>query len=87
MLFRQTPTSQPIPHLFLLQTPTTVEPNICYLADRREGVRCRRREEPNLFEGNDCSRIVTHGGGSRIPTWVLGGGGGTFVPTTKNKLW
>ncbi|KAF5786963.1 hypothetical protein HanRHA438_Chr10g0460011 [Helianthus annuus] len=56
MLFLQTPTSQPIPYLFLRQTPTIVERNIHYLTDRWEGVRCRRREEPNPFDGHSWRR-------------------------------
>ncbi|KAJ0514289.1 hypothetical protein HanHA300_Chr10g0367891 [Helianthus annuus] len=56
MLFRQAPKSQPIPYLFLRQTPTIVERNIHYLTDRREGERCRRREEPNPFDGHSRRR-------------------------------
>ncbi|KAJ0884281.1 hypothetical protein HanPSC8_Chr10g0431931 [Helianthus annuus] len=56
MLFWQTPKSQPIPYLFLRQTPTIVERNIHYLTDRREGERCRRREEPNPFDGHSRRR-------------------------------
>ncbi|MFS7890005.1 hypothetical protein Hanom_Chr00s000006g01613691 [Helianthus anomalus] len=56
MLFQQTPTSQPITYLFLQQTPTIVKRNIHYLTDRREGEKCRRREEPNPFDDHSRRR-------------------------------